>query len=140
MPDRTALARSDVGRPDRGASDLGTSGHDALDSEGMRRLEARLAAARARRAPPAPMEEHFSQANVAWRMVIELVSGIGIGLGIGLGLDALLGTRPLMLVVFVLLGFAAGVRVMMRTAEEIGREAMETEAEMTTMAGARDGG
>lgn len=101
---------------------------DALDGappdpERLRALEARLAAARARRAPPPRADEHYAQANTAWRMVSELVAGIGIGVGLGLGLDALLGTRPFLLVIFVLLGFVAGVRVMMRTAGEIGREA-----------------
>jgi len=52
-------------------------------------------------------------------MVTELVAGLGIGFGIGMGLDALLGTRPLFLVLFVLLGFAAGVQTMMRTAREV---------------------
>ena len=61
----------------------------------------------------------ISQANVAWQMVTELVAGIVIGLGIGLGLDALFGTKPLMLVLFVLLGFVAGVRVMLRTAADV---------------------
>lgn len=63
--------------------------------------------------------EHYSQAQLAWRMVIELVSGLGIGLGIGIGLDRLFGTTPVLLVVFVLLGFAAGVKVMMRSAQEV---------------------
>ena len=52
-------------------------------------------------------------------MVIELVAGIVIGFGIGYGLDALFGTLPIFLVTFVLLGFVAGVRTMMRTAKEI---------------------
>ena len=107
-------------------------GPDGLDRERMRLLEERLAAARARRAPAPRADEHYSRANVAWRMVTELVAGIGIGLGIGLALDAALGTRPWMLILFVLLGFAAGVRVMMRTAEEIGVG--------TATEGARDGG
>ena len=52
-------------------------------------------------------------------MVIELVVGMVLGLAIGFGLDALFGTRPIFLVVFALLGFAAGVRTMLRTAEEV---------------------
>ena len=127
MPDRCEPARAHAARPVPGAP----------DGDGLRRLEARLAEARARRAPPpAAAEEHFSNATVAWRMVTELVAGLGIGLAIGLGLDALLGTRPVMLVAFILLGFTAGVRVMMRTAEEVGRRAVEPMA----MEGARDGG
>lgn len=111
--------------------------HDPRESDDarLRDLEARLLAARARRMPPPRADEHYSRANVAWRMVTELVAGIGIGLGIGLGLDALMGTRPLMLVVFVLLGFAAGVRVMMRTAEEVGA-GMEADMEARMEAGA----
>ena len=65
------------------------------------------------------MEEHYSQAQVGWRMVTELVAGIGIGFAIGYGLDVLFGTLPIFMVVFVLLGLAAGVKTMMATAKEL---------------------
>jgi ATP synthase protein I len=52
-------------------------------------------------------------------MVIELVAGLGIGFGIGYGLDAVLGTEPFLMVLFTLLGIAAGINVMMRTAAEV---------------------
>lgn len=91
------------------------------DAEALRRLEERLARARAAQAPPPRKEEHYTLANLAWRMVIELVAGLAIGFGIGVGLDALFGTRPVLLVLFTLLGFAAGVNVMIRTAREVGR-------------------
>ncbi|MFI0396791.1 AtpZ/AtpI family protein [Paracoccus jiaweipingae] len=90
------------------------------DADRLRDLEKRLAEVAAPK-PPSRTEEHFSQANQAWRMVIELVSGLGIGFGIGYGLDLLLGTLPLLLVVFTFLGFAAGVKTMLRTAAEIGK-------------------
>ena len=64
-------------------------------------------------------EEHYSQANVAWRMVIELVAGLAIGFGIGYGLDTLLGTMPLFLILFIFAGFAAGVKTMLRSAREL---------------------
>nr|WP_249139053.1 AtpZ/AtpI family protein [Actibacterium sp. MT2.3-13A] len=67
-------------------------------------------------------DEHYSQANIAWRMVTELVAGLGIGFGIGYGLDSLFGTMPLFLVLFVFLGFAAGIKTMLRTAEEVRRK------------------
>lgn len=89
-------------------------------SERLKRLEDRLAAANAtREAPVSRVGAKYTQGSLAWRMVTELVAGMLLGLGIGWGLDSLLGTRPLFLVVFVLLGFAAGVRVMMRTAAEV---------------------
>ncbi|MEQ3624283.1 MAG: AtpZ/AtpI family protein [Celeribacter sp.] len=90
--------------------------------ERLRRLEARIAAAKKAQEPGPRVDEHYSRANQAWRMVIELVAGILIGLGIGLGLDALFGTRPIFLVLFILLGFAGGVQTMMRTAKEIQAE------------------
>ncbi len=61
----------------------------------------------------------FSQGEVAWRMVVELVSGMVLGLGLGYGLDVLLGTRPIFLIIFCLLGFAAGIRVMLGTARDM---------------------
>ena len=81
-----------------------------------RSLDERIAAARSKQAPAPRADEHYSQANVAWRMVIELVAGLAIGFGIGYGLDVLLGTLPWLLVLFTLAGFAAGVKTMMRTA------------------------
>ena len=48
----------------------------------------------------------------------------------GFGLDALFGTTPVLMIVFTLLGFAAGIRTMMRTAKEIEKEAAaEADAE-----------
>ena len=61
-------------------------------------------------------------AQHAWRMVIELVAGLGIGFGIGYGLDALFGSAPWLMVVFTMLGFAAGVKTMMRSAQEIQKQ------------------
>lgn len=58
---------------------------------------------------------------MAWRMVIELVMAIVIGGAMGWGLDTLFGTMPLFLVVFVLFGLAAGVRMMLQTAAAMNR-------------------
>ncbi|SLN67155.1 ATP synthase protein I [Roseivivax jejudonensis] len=83
-------------------------------------LEARIAAARGRDEPrKRHQDEHYSQAQMAWRLVIELVAGLGIGFGIGYGLDILVGTTPFLMVIFTLLGFVAGVKTMIRSANEI---------------------
>ena len=82
-------------------------------------LEAKLAEKRAETEPKPHMDEHYSQAQHAWRMVIELVAGLAIGFAMGYGLDALFGTTPFLMIVFLLLGFAAGVKTMMRTAKEM---------------------
>jgi len=92
-------------------------------SERLKALEARLNAVRARTEPEKPhMGEHYSQAQLAWRMVVELVAGLGIGFAIGYGLDSLLGTRPWLMVVFTVLGFIAGVKTMIRSAAEMQRK------------------
>jgi ATP synthase protein I len=90
---------------------------DEPDRDRLRDLEARIAAAKGPE-PKDHMEEHYSQAQLAWRMVIEMVAGVGIGFGIGYGLDALLGTAPWLMVVFTLFGFAAGVKTMIASAKE----------------------
>lgn len=86
----------------------------------------RIAAARqASRPKPRRDKGEYTAASYAWRMVIELVMGVMIGAAMGWGLDWLLGSLPLFLIVFVLLGFAAGVRTMMRSAEEMQRRRSE---------------
>lgn len=89
------------------------------NADRMRSIEERIAKAKARQQPAPRADEHYSRANIAWRMVIELVAGLGIGFGIGYGLDVLLGTIPIFLVLFTLAGFAAGVKTMLRTANEV---------------------
>ena len=102
---------------------------DPKDREGpLNALHARIEAAKERQAPAPPADEHYSQAQQGWRMVTELVAGLLIGFGIGYGLDVLIGTMPLFLILFTLLGFIAGVRTMLRTAEEIQRKREADEA------------
>lgn len=102
---------------------------DDRESDRLKALEERIARAKAAQAPKPRPDEHYSRANLAWRMVIELVAGLVIGLGIGYGLDFLLGTRPVFLVLFTLLGFAAGVQTMVRSAREVERKQAEEAAD-----------
>ncbi len=93
---------------------------DPADKERLEQLDERIEAAKsAGKTEKRHQEEHYSQANMAWRMVIELVAGLGIGFGIGYGLDAVLGTKPWLMVLFIFFGLAAGVQTMLRTAKEI---------------------
>jgi ATP synthase protein I len=82
-------------------------------------LERRIAAAKGAATPAPHQKKDYAQAQLAWRMVIELVAGLGIGFGIGYGLDILFGTLPLFLVLFIGLGFAAGIKTMLRSAREV---------------------
>ena len=85
----------------------------------MQQLEAKIAAAKKANSPDPKQEEHYSQAQHAWRMVIELVAGLGIGFGIGYGLDYLFGTLPIFMLIFTVLGLVAGVKTMIRSANEM---------------------
>jgi ATP synthase protein I len=92
---------------------------DGPDAARLRDLEERIARAKAARVAPSHMKKDYSQAQLAWRMVIELVAGLAIGFGIGYGLDTLFGTMPLFLVLFIGFGLAAGVKTMLRSAREV---------------------
>ena len=57
--------------------------------------------------------------NDGWRMVIELVTGMLLGLSLGIALDYIVGSEPIFLIIFSLLGFMAGVKTMMATAKKM---------------------
>ena len=54
----------------------------------------------------------------AFRFAAELLVGVGVGGFIGWALDRQLGTGPWLLVLFVILGFAAGVTNVIRGAQQ----------------------
>jgi ATP synthase protein I len=89
------------------------------DAARLRDLEDRLSRMTSKPEANMPMAG-YDKAHVAWRMVTEIVAGIMLGAGIGYGLDYVFGTLPVMLILFILLGFVAGIKVMMRTAAELG--------------------
>jgi len=97
------------------------------DADRLRALEARLSEAKGGAAKPAGTGKDFSQAEVAWRMVIELTSGILIGGSIGYGLDYLFGTKPILLILFILFGFAAGIRTVIGTARDLQERQMRAQ-------------
>ncbi len=104
----------------------------------MQRLEERIAAAKKAQDPKPRADEHYSAANLAWRMVIEMVAGLGIGFGIGYGLDSLFGTLPIFLVLFTMFGLAAGINVMLRSAKEIEEKQAAEAAEIDRAAKAAE--
>ena len=65
-----------------------------------------------------------TQLGIAGRFATELVAALVVGGGLGWGIDWLFGrfgyhTRPVFLIVFFVLGAAAGIRNVMRAANEI---------------------
>lgn len=87
------------------------------DDERLARLRDTLARTRATREteeprpqanrPDAPRGD--SGASLAMRAGSEFVSAVVVGAAIGWGLDRLLGTNPLLLIVFFFIGVAAGI-------------------------------
>lgn len=92
---------------------------DADNGDRLRQLEQRIDALKEAQAPAPETQDHYTAAQTGWRMVTELVAGLLIGFGIGYGLDAIFGTLPIFTVLFVFAGFAAGIKVMIRTASEL---------------------
>ena len=77
-------------------------------------FEDRLASARNRRGLDTPEpgpegQKPFSPWGIGLRVGTELVSALVVALAIGWALDRWLGTKPILLAVFVLIGGAAGV-------------------------------
>ena len=77
-------------------------------------FDARLKAARTKQAmdAPAPAADKVGTASpmgIGVRVGVELVSALAVSVAIGWGLDRWLGTTPIFIGLFVLLGGAAGV-------------------------------
>jgi ATP synthase protein I len=103
-----------------GGNDLEKRQSDEAALSGrLRRLGDRLG----RRPPGEPSEIHRGRPAAdasgfarGFRLSGELVGGVLVGAGIGWTLDRVLGISPWGLIVFVLLGFAAGVANVVRAA------------------------
>ena len=69
--------------------------------------------------PAAVVKEDSSGSNSGYARAVkiasEFVAGVVVGGGVGWGIDRLAGTAPWALIVFLLLGFAAGVLNVLRS-------------------------
>ncbi len=81
------------------------------------RLDAFQQAHEARHKPPPP-----SSAGIAFRFSTEMVAGLIVGGGLGYGIDWLAGTKPIFMIVFFVLGAAAGILNVVRAAKELNAE------------------
>ena len=88
------------------------------DARRLADLEGRLRKARGNREVH-PEDSSPSKLGLAFRLVTELLAGVIVGGGIGWALDRVFGTSPLLLIVMFLLGVAAGMRNVIRTAREM---------------------
>lgn len=65
---------------------------------------------------------HSNVGRYGFRMVADFIAAIIVGGLIGYGLDFVFGTKPVMLLIFILLGFAAGIASLMRTYKRMQNE------------------
>ena len=95
----------------------------AQNPDELRKLGQRLDEAQQRRVSR-PQGPPPTQLGIAGRFSTELVAALVVGGGLGWGIDWLLGhfgihTRPVFMILCVVLGAAAGIRNVMRAATEI---------------------
>ena len=102
-----------------GRGELSPEEREAL-SKRAAELGKRLDDVKARKAPAVAPDGSRGQAfGEAFRIVAELIVGVAVGGGIGWFLDRQLGTAPWLLIVFLMLGFAAGLSNVIRTARRM---------------------
>ncbi len=101
-------------------------------------LSARLKAAQARRddeGRETASRKRGGDFGPAVRVGVDLVSGIVVGVLIGLALDKWLGTGPWLMLVFFILGSAAGITNVMRSARKMESEAAARRGEKSSADG-----
>ncbi len=87
------------------------------------RLEKVKAEARAKRGPEHGSEARGAALGQAMKIAVELVVGVAVGWFIGRILDEQFGTAPWLMIVFLILGFAAGLTNIVRTARRLQAQA-----------------
>ena len=97
---------------------MASSDPDRLRDLGQKLEDAQKRQAAGSKAPPP------TQLGIAGRFATELVAALVVGGGLGWGVDWLFGrfglhTKPVFLIVFFVLGAAAGIRNVMRAANEL---------------------
>jgi len=103
-----------VQKPGRGQSDRET---EAIKRR-LHDLEGKVRDARARHEPASSeAQDRGSAMGEALKLATEMIAGVAVGGFIGWALDRLFGTAPILMVVFLILGAAAGILNVIRTAE-----------------------
>jgi ATP synthase protein I len=117
-----------------GPDDIGGVGKTGLTD-----FEERLKRARSRRVPlPDDGKARGSAMGMAFRTSTEMIAGLVVGGLVGWQLDKWLGTSPVLLLLFFLLGAAAGIWNVIRAAWEMQSKASKAGTEMDQPGSDRD--
>lgn len=85
----------------------------------LSKLGEKLKRAKARHSGSQNAQKRSSALGMAYRLTVELVVGLVVGGFIGWWLDYFLGTSPAFLLIFFVLGMAAGILNVIKTAKEL---------------------
>ena len=91
--------------------------NESTKKENLDKLDRKLEEFKSKKEKDRP--KRLKVQNDGWRMVIELVTGMIVGVSLGMALDYIVGSEPVFLIVFSLLGFMAGVKTMLATAKKM---------------------
>ena len=94
-----------------------TTMNESSKKENLDQLDRKIEEFKSRKEENRP--KRLKVQNDGWRMVIELVTGMVLGVSLGRALDYIVGSEPIFLIVFSLLGFMAGVKTMIATAKKM---------------------
>ena len=89
---------------------------DAALSRRLRDLDRRIGQRRDETAAPVEPQDRRAGMGLALRLAADFAAGVIVGAAIGWGIDWLLGISPWGMIVFLLLGFVAGVLNVLRSA------------------------
>ncbi len=95
---------------------------DDPDARRLADIEERLRKAREKRDEVRQVEAPNSKLGIAFRLVTELMAAVIVGGAMGWGLDRILGTGPFLLIVMFMVGAAAGIFTVVRTAQQMNRD------------------
>ena len=87
------------------------------DQNDIHNLQEKIQAAKKSSSPDAPNAP--IPIGKIMKVVVEIVAAMAVGLGIGILADNYFGTRPLFIIIFFLLGSAAGILNVFRVAKSL---------------------
>ena len=92
-------------------------------------LDEKISASRQGQVPPEKQARvNANMLGLAYRLLVEILVGIAVGGFVGWWMDKVLDTKPIWMLVFLVLGMGAGLMNSVRTVNEMRRKQDQVEA------------
>jgi len=132
LPGEEVAVAKATGRDEAGKTGPETTAQPAIRDEELERRRRELEAVLSERSEQAKVAANGTKADKAGfgqalKLSSEFIAGVVVGAGLGWIIDRWLGTSPWGLIVFLLLGFGAGVLNVMRSAGVVAEAGVRTE-------------